>query len=129
MNSQGATPVVVMNPLHPALLRALERHGGFARHTWAVRYLQALRRRYRFDFIDLTDVRTFPGLPNGFADPTHVSVANMRLMLRYIVARDHGSCSGARRCSSTATRSCAGFSRSCSSAGGGCAGRGCGSSS
>ena len=33
MDAQGATPVVVMNPLHPALLRALERHGGFARHT------------------------------------------------------------------------------------------------
>ncbi len=90
MDSQGATPLVVMNPLHPALLRALERDGGFARHTWAVRHLQALGQRHRFDFIDLTDVRTFAGLPNGFADPTHVSLANMRLMLRYIVAHDHG---------------------------------------
>ena len=57
---------------------------------WAVQHLQALRQRHRFDFIDLTDVRTFAGLPNGFADPTHVSAANMRLMLRYIVAHDHG---------------------------------------
>ena len=91
MDSRGATPVVVMNPLDPALLHALERHGGFPRHAWAVdRYLRRLSHRYRFDFIDLTDVRTFHGLPHGFSDPTHVTVANMHLMLRYIVAHDHG---------------------------------------
>jgi hypothetical protein len=90
MNSQGATPVVVMNPLDPALLHALARNGAFPRHAWADRYLRSMRHRYRFDFIDLTDVRTFHGLPNGFSDPTHVTVANMRLMLRYIVAHDHG---------------------------------------
>jgi hypothetical protein len=89
MNAHGATPVVVMNPLHPALLRAFDRQG-FPRHRWAVRYLHGLEHRLRFDFIDLTDVRTFHGLPNGFFDPTHVSVANMHLMLRYIVAHDHG---------------------------------------
>ena len=89
MNAHGATPVVVMNPLAPGLLRELDRRG-FPQHRWAVRYLQRLGRRVRFDFIDLTDVRTFHGLPGGFADPTHVSVANMRLMLRYIVAHDHG---------------------------------------
>jgi hypothetical protein len=89
MNAHGATPVVVMNPLAPALLRELDRRG-FPQHRWAVRYLHGLESRVRFDFIDLTDVRTFHGLRNGFADPTHVSVANMRLMLRYIVAHDHG---------------------------------------
>lgn len=89
MNAHGATPVVVMNPLAPALLRAFDRKG-FPRHRWAVRYLGRLEHRLRFDFLDLTDVRTFHGLPNGFFDPTHVSVANMGLMLRYIVAHDHG---------------------------------------
>jgi hypothetical protein len=89
MNAHGATPVVVMNPLHPALLRALRKQG-FPAHRWSVRYLRALQRTYRFDFIDLTDVRTFHGLPNGFFDPTHVSVQNMRLMLKYVVAHDHG---------------------------------------
>jgi hypothetical protein len=89
MNAHGATPVVVMNPLHPALLRALDKRG-FPRHAWAVSYLHQLRHTYRFDFIDLTDVRTFHGLPNGFFDPTHVSVQNMRLMLRYIAGHDHG---------------------------------------
>lgn len=89
MNAHGATPVVVMNPLHPALLRALQRQG-FPAHRWAVTYLRALQRTSRLDFIDLTDVRTFHGLPNGFFDPTHVSVRNMDLMLKYIVAHDHG---------------------------------------
>jgi hypothetical protein len=55
-----------------------------------VTYLRALQRTSRFDFIDLTDVRTFHGLPNGFFDPTHVSVRNIDLMLKYIVAHDHG---------------------------------------
>jgi hypothetical protein len=89
MDDHGATPVVVMNPIHPALRRALLRRG-YPRYFWAVHYLHRLQHRYRFDFIDLTDVRTFHGLPDGFFDPTHVTVENMRLMLRYVVAHDHG---------------------------------------
>jgi hypothetical protein len=40
--------------------------------------------------IDLTDIRTFGGRPGWFFDPTHVTIPNLNLMLRYIVAHDRG---------------------------------------
>jgi hypothetical protein len=88
-NARGSTPVVVLNPLHPALLRTLNRRG-YPLHRWAGAYLRRLHAFYRFVVIDLTDVRTFGGSAREFADPTHVTSTNMRRMLAYIVAHDGG---------------------------------------
>jgi hypothetical protein len=89
LNGHGVTPVIVMNPLQPQLFAELQRQHD-PRRVWALNYLHQLHARYRFDFIDLTDIRTFGGSPLEFSDPTHVSTANMRLMLAYIVKHDNG---------------------------------------
>ena len=89
LNGHGITPVIVTNPLQPRLLAALNRRGN-PRYRWSVDYLDALHAKYRFDFIDLTSIKTFGGSPSDFSDPTHVDTENMDLMLRYIVAHDDG---------------------------------------
>lgn len=89
LNDHGITPVIVTNPLQPQILAELNRQGN-PRYKWALRYLDSLHSRYRFDFIDLTSIKMFGGSPDDFSDPTHVDVRNMDRMLRYIVAHDHG---------------------------------------
>jgi hypothetical protein len=88
LNDHGITPVIVTNPLQPQLLAALNRRGN-PRYKWSLNYLDALHAKYRFDFIDLTSIKTFGGSPSDFSDPTHVDTDNMDLMLQYIVAHDH----------------------------------------
>ena len=90
LNDHGITPVIVTNPLQPQILAELNRQGN-PRYKWALRYLDSLHSRYRFDFIDLTSIKTFGGSPDDFSDPTHVDVRNMDRMLRYIVAHDGGT--------------------------------------
>lgn len=89
LNDHGITPVIVTNPLQPRLLSELDRQGN-PRYKWSLRYLSSLHSKYRFDFIDLTSIKTFGGSPSDFSDPTHVDTHNMRLMLAYIVAHDDG---------------------------------------
>jgi hypothetical protein len=89
LNNHGITPVIVTNPLQPRLLAELNRQGN-PRYRWSLRYLNSLHSRYRFDFVDLTSIKTFGGSPSDFADPTHVDSNNMRLMLAYIVTHDNG---------------------------------------
>jgi len=89
LNEHGVTPVVVMVPFQPRLLRTMQRLGD--RRRQATRsYLARLHRRYRFVYLDLSNVHTFGGSPLGFVDPTHVTTATMRLMLTYVVKHDHG---------------------------------------
>ena len=90
LNDHGITPVIVTNPLQPEILAELNRQGN-PRYKWALRYLGSLHAKYRFDFIDLTSIKTFGGSPDDFSDPTHVDVNNMDRMLRYIVAHDDGN--------------------------------------
>jgi hypothetical protein len=90
LNDHGITPVIVTNPLQPEILAELNRQGN-PRYKWALRYLDSLHAKYRFDFIDLTSIKTFGGSPDDFSDPTHVDVKNMNRMLRYIVTHDDGN--------------------------------------
>jgi hypothetical protein len=90
MNRQGSTPVIVLNPVHPAVLAELRRHGHPERET-ALKYLRSLRSRYDFVFVDAEDIQDWGGSPTGFANATHVDRPNMRRLLDYIVANSQGA--------------------------------------
>jgi hypothetical protein len=89
MNSRGSTPVIVLNPIHPAVLAELRKYGFPARRL-ALRYLRGLHKRLRFVVVDCQDIHAWGGSAADFANATHVNVRNMRRMLRYIVARSGG---------------------------------------
>jgi hypothetical protein len=89
MNRHGCRPLVVYLPYHPAFERVLAaRHR--AAHTVDIAYLKSLQDHLDFVLIDLYDIRTFGGDRDGFYDPTHVDVANMRLILKYVATHDRG---------------------------------------
>jgi hypothetical protein len=89
MNAQGATPVVVFNPIYPAVLAARRKYGFPQRHAAGV-YLASLQRRYRFVLVDCEDIRTWGGKPSDFWNIDHVDRAGMGRMLRYVVGHSRG---------------------------------------
>ena len=90
MNAQGATPVIVLNPIYPSIYRVMrERHN--RREQQALAQLHKLQKRFRFVVIDCSDIHKWHGKASDFSNATHVDQRNMQRMLKYIVANSHGA--------------------------------------
>jgi hypothetical protein len=90
MNRRGEVPVIVLNPTYPSVLAELEKRGYPARRATLEKVAQ-LHERFRFVFVDCQDIRKWGGNAVDWSNATHVNRANMRRMLRYIVAHSHGA--------------------------------------
>jgi hypothetical protein len=91
MNSQGARPVIVLNPIHPAILAEALKQGFARQKQGALSYLHRLQQRLDFVVVDCEDIRVWGGSPDDFNNATHVNARNMRRMLRYVVAHSDGA--------------------------------------
>jgi len=92
MNKRGETPVIVLNPIYPSVFRELNRYG-FAGRQASLEYIAKLHQQFRFVFVDCQDIRRWGGTDYDWSNATHVNRANMRRMLRYIVAHSGGALS------------------------------------
>jgi hypothetical protein len=90
MNSRGERPVIVFNPLYPAVYAELERHGNPVIAT-SLNYLRSVRNRYDFVVVDGENIATWGGTDYDWKNATHVDQANMRRLLRYVVAQSRGA--------------------------------------
>jgi hypothetical protein len=90
MNARGEEPVIVLNPVYPTVLAELEKYGYAGRRATLEKVAQ-LHKRYRFVFVDAQDIRTWGGNDYDWTNATHVNRANMRRLLRYVVARSDGA--------------------------------------
>ncbi|HLX32042.1 MAG TPA: hypothetical protein VKR79_04660 [Gaiellaceae bacterium] len=91
MNAQGATPVIVLNPIYPTVLAAREKYG-FPERKAAGVYLTWLRKHgYRFVLLDCENIKIWGGKASDFWNVDHVDRANMDRMLRYIAGHSHGA--------------------------------------
>jgi hypothetical protein len=90
MNRLGSRPVIVFTPVYPTLLAALEKYGNPVL-TSSLDYLRSVRSRYGFVVLNCEDSRKWGGTDYDWANPTHVGRANMRRMLRYVVAHAGGA--------------------------------------
>jgi hypothetical protein len=88
MNKRGEVPVIVLNPVYPTVLAALEKYG-YAGRRATLEKVAKLHKRFRFVFVDCQDIRTWGGNDYDWTNATHVNRSNMRRMLRYIVAHSH----------------------------------------
>jgi hypothetical protein len=86
MNSLGATPVIVLNPVYPTILAELQKHGD-PLTTASLAYLRELQTRRRLVVVNAQDSHAWGGKDDDWSNPTHVDLANMRRMLRYVVSR------------------------------------------
>jgi hypothetical protein len=91
MNGHGSTPVVVLNPVHPAVLAELRKYGWEERMAAALADLRDLRERHRFVVVDAQDISKWHGTRIDWTNANHVNRLNMRRMLKYIVARSRGA--------------------------------------
>jgi len=85
MNRQGAVPVIVVSPQHPAVTAAVGPIGWNARHRQVVRLLRSLRREYRFSYLDCADIKSFNGSPTDFYDGYHMTVPNTRRLTDAVI--------------------------------------------
>jgi hypothetical protein len=90
MNSRGERPVIVFNPLYPTVYAELERHGNPVLAT-SLDYLRSLRKRYHFVVVDGENIAAWGGTDYDWKNATHVDQANMRRLLRYVVAQSKGA--------------------------------------
>jgi hypothetical protein len=90
MNSRGEVPVIVLNPVYPTVLAALNRYG-FAGRRATLEMVARLHRRFRFVFVDAEDIRKWGGNAVDWSNATHINRANMRTLLRYVVAHSDGA--------------------------------------
>jgi hypothetical protein len=85
MNALGSRPVIVFNPIYPSVLAELEKYGN-PLVTSSLDYLRSVRGRYRFVVVNCEDSHKWGGTDYDWDNPTHVDQANMRRLLRYVVA-------------------------------------------
>jgi hypothetical protein len=90
MNSRGEVPVIVLNPVYPSVLAALDRYG-FAGRRATLEMVAKLHRRFRFVFVDAEDIRKWGGNTRDWENATHINRGNMRTLLRYVVAHSDGA--------------------------------------
>ncbi len=88
MNAWGYPPVIVLSPIHPALRRVLGPLGWDTRYRQVLAYVESLKPRYRFTFLDMTSLASFGGSPNLFYDGMHLTLPNIHRLLDAILRRD-----------------------------------------
>lgn len=81
LNEHGTSPLLVIMPVHPAVLAALP--AGEWERALAIfkTKLAVLARTYSFTLLDMTHIASFGGNPSQFYDGVHIKVANARKMI------------------------------------------------
>ena len=85
LNDHGTTPVIVVMPVHPRVLAALRKHGRVSGPAPFPAYLHGLQTRYRLKVVDLTDLSSFGGDPQGFYDGVHINRENSNRVIDALV--------------------------------------------
>lgn len=90
MYRRGEVPVIVLNPVYPTVFAELKKYG-YAGRRATLEMVAKLHNRFKFVFVDAQDIREWGGTDYDWSNATHVNRANMRRLLRYIVAHSAGA--------------------------------------
>lgn len=85
LNRLGVKPILMSMPVHPKVLKALMPGGWQESHDAFLHYIDTLRGRYEFEFIDLSRISSFGGDPDEFYDGVHIKAANARKVIDTLV--------------------------------------------
>ena len=83
----GTRQVVVLTPLHPKLLTAVEDAGWGKRHREVLAYLKQEQEKYGFSLLDCSRLSSIGGDPDAFYDGFHFKRANARRLVDAVVAK------------------------------------------
>ena len=87
MNENGAKPLIVLTPINPKLREYVDPLGWPERHHEVLDYLESMQKKYDFEFIDITDITTWDGDPEGFYDGVHMTVDNTARATDYVLKK------------------------------------------
>ena len=91
LNEHGTTPVMVLMPIHPRVLRVMrEHHLGGAREELRD-YFAEFSERADIQVLDLTNIKSFYGRPDWFYDGVHITRGNANRVIK-TVTRKAGDC-------------------------------------
>lgn len=76
LNEHGTTPIVVLMPIHPRVLRVMENHGLGGDRQRLREYLAELSRTCSIKVLDFTTIRSFNGKAAWFYDGVHITRRN-----------------------------------------------------
>lgn len=76
LNDHGTTPVIVLMPAHPRVLRAMRIHHMGGERQRLRNYLAAYGKTARIEVLDFTSIRSFNGEADWFYDGVHVTRSN-----------------------------------------------------
>jgi hypothetical protein len=90
MNDQGATPLIVLTPINPKLLKVLSPLGWPLRYQQVLDYVTSLEGTYDFVFVDITDMTKFGADPVQFYDGVHLTTINTQRAIDYVLRQTGG---------------------------------------
>ena len=76
LNDHGTTPVIVLMPVHPRVLRAMRIHHMGGERQRLRNYLAAYGKTARIKVLDFTSIRSFNGEADWFYDGVHITRSN-----------------------------------------------------
>ena len=76
LNEHGTTPVIVLMPIHPRVLRVMKAHDMGGERQRLRDYLAGLSGTLNISVLDFTTIRSFNGRANWFYDGVHITRRN-----------------------------------------------------
>ena len=76
LNEHGSTPVIVLMPIHPRVLRVMKQHDMGGERQRLRDYLAELGQTLSIKVLDFTTIRSFNGGADWFYDGVHITHRN-----------------------------------------------------
>jgi len=87
LNDHGTTPVIVIMPIHPRVLRVMKRHHLGGERQRLRDYLTELGQTLSIKVLDFTTIRSFNGKADWFYDGVHITRPNANRVIAAIKAQ------------------------------------------
>ena len=87
LNEHGTTPVIVLMPVHPRVLRVMRLHHIGGEREQLREYLAGLSEKYDIEVVDFTRIQSFNGEPGWFYDGVHITRRNANRVITALRAK------------------------------------------
>ena len=87
LNEHGTTPVIVIMPIHPRVLRVMKEHDMGGERQQLRDYLAALGETASIKVLDFTTIRSFNGEAGWFYDGVHINRRNTNRVITAVKAQ------------------------------------------
>ncbi|HEX5642508.1 MAG TPA: hypothetical protein VFZ86_09250, partial [Thermoleophilia bacterium] len=87
LNEHGTTPVIVIMPIHPRVLRVMKEHDMGGERQQLRDYLAALGETASIKVLDFTTIRSFNGEAGWFYDGVHINRRNTNRVITAVKAK------------------------------------------